>query len=125
MFRIILLFIFISLTGCVNYQRPADKAYFGGNINTKEDAESYYGISSRKISQNTFEIFVVMPSGHNRDKLLRQIIADKAGELCSDKVEIQVEGIETHGKLNPTRFAGNWLSISQRAILKCEKQHSE
>jgi hypothetical protein len=66
-----------------------------------------------------------MPSGHNRDKLFRQIIADKAGELCGDKIELQVDRIETHGSINPTRFVGNWLTISQRAILKCEKLKHE
>ena len=113
---------YISMTmllfGCVNFYEPASKSYFGGDIENKAVAKTHYGVSLRKVDNERFEIFVVIPNSFNRDKIFTEILVNKAVELCDDAFELRVENSELHGVIGAD-LPNEWLTISQKAVLKC------
>lgn len=60
-----------------------------------------------------------MPSSFGRDERYREILIKKAGELCDEAFDLNVEMSEIHGPLGAD-LPNDWLTISQKAVLKCE-----
>jgi len=110
----------LLLPGCVSYNEPEKTSYFGGEITITKVAKTHYGVSTRQIEQSSFETYVVIPGSFSKDELYREILSDKAGELCDDAFDLKVERSEIHGSIGAD-LPNDWLTVSQKAILKCAR----
>jgi hypothetical protein len=82
--------LILSLFGCSISSKKSETPYSGQNIESKDVARKYYGVTTKKLGENEFQLYVVVRLVTNWDLKIKAAYMRKASELCNDAFDLEV-----------------------------------
>jgi len=113
----VFIYLLFLLLGCSVCNVP-EINYVGQDIPTHEEAKKYEGISVNQLASDTYQIFIVSRVKEAWEDSFRNEFFSLVSKFCGESFQLTVNQSDIHGAFGAD-LHGQWMYVSQEAILKC------